>query len=439
LAFVATAHPAATPPPYLLPERREPIVLHEGPLELRHDNGTVVAADGRLELQLVPTLRFRFVIPDPPTMASFPGPSPLSVVDLDAVVPVFVTRASIGEGAEIVGTLDTSSVNPASDIVEVRFFVPNLPDFMGEALREAEGETGWSAWAGRIALAAGDWEVTLDERRDYREVFGRLQDEGGFEITHVGSLRRGDGTAFSDLDALNMLNTLAGFLGLVSGAWASPTAAIGLASDGTVIWREWNARWTSPWLTRLAAFDERKHDLAGAFAGYFERWSEPVWNEPLRIATQMYVDANGPIAADVTLVLGQTILELVAWVLLVEELGTRSARDFEGFYASDRLREVLGWIGIDAAIPGSLAALSREAAGRWDDGPHAITEMRNSLVHPNRRQRLTSTPVHARIELQELVIWYVELALLRLIDYQGGYMNRLGPKAKGVVDDVPWA
>ena len=235
---MAANPPVATPPPYPLPARKEPIVLHEGPLELRHENGAVVAADGRLELQLSPTLRFRFVIPEPPTMALFPGPSTLSVVGLDAVVPAFVTRSAIGDGG-IVGTFNTSSVNPASDIVEVRFFVPNLPDFMGEALRENSSGAGWSVWAGRIALAAGDWELALDERRDYREVFDHLQDEGGFEITHIGSLRRRDGAVFSDLEALEALNALAGFLGLISGAWASPTAAVGLDSQGTVIWREW--------------------------------------------------------------------------------------------------------------------------------------------------------------------------------------------------------
>ena len=64
--------------------------------------------------------------------------------------------------------------------------------------------------------------------------------------------------------------------------------------------------------------------------------------------------------------------------------------------------------------------------------------MRNSLVHPPRRRQLTTTPVRARIDLQELVLWYSELALLRLLEYQGGYANRLGARTIGVVEDVPW-
>lgn len=55
-----TDYPATpTPAPYPLPADREPLLFHEGLLELRHQHA-VVEAEGRLELELVPSLRFRF-------------------------------------------------------------------------------------------------------------------------------------------------------------------------------------------------------------------------------------------------------------------------------------------------------------------------------------------------------------------------------------------
>jgi hypothetical protein len=44
----------------------------------------------------------------------------------------------------------------------------------------------------------------------------------------------------------------------------------------------------------------------------------------------------------------------------------------------------------------------------------------------------------ARIELQELALSYVELALLRVIDFNGSYLNRLGERVAGIVEPVPW-
>jgi hypothetical protein len=44
----------------------------------------------------------------------------------------------------------------------------------------------------------------------------------------------------------------------------------------------------------------------------------------------------------------------------------------------------------------------------------------------------------ARIELQQLSLFYLELALLRLIGFDGEYANRLGSHWVGDVEPVPW-
>ncbi|HUG92828.1 MAG TPA: hypothetical protein VML55_18450 [Planctomycetaceae bacterium] len=89
----------------------------------------------------------------------------------------------------------------------------DVPDFRGDPLTEDHpSRSGF--WAGRLALAHRDWLITLDERRDHKDVYARLKAEGGFEITHTGALRRADGRTFSDTEASDILNALAGCLGL---------------------------------------------------------------------------------------------------------------------------------------------------------------------------------------------------------------------------------
>src|SRR5205823_3393438 len=48
---------APHPSPYLLPNDRDPVLIHEGALELRHNEGAI-HGEGRLELVSVPALRF---------------------------------------------------------------------------------------------------------------------------------------------------------------------------------------------------------------------------------------------------------------------------------------------------------------------------------------------------------------------------------------------
>jgi len=153
----------------------------------------------------------------------------------------------------------------------------------------------------------------------------------------------------------------------------------------------------------------------------------------------MYVEANGPVTSDTSLVLAQAALELIAWVMFVEDLKTRGKKDFDGAKGSDRLRELLDWMNMPHSIPPSLQEL-RAAASRLDldDGPHAITEFRNALIHPPRRDILDAPTMGARIELQQLSLLYLELALLRLIGFHGEYANRLGSRLVGDVEAVPW-
>lgn len=350
-------------------------------------------------------------------------------------------------GGEIRGVINRAPFPGSAAIHELRFLVANLPFFLGsESLWEErplpDGGTRRCAWAGRLVLEADPWRLTLDARSDEKETMARLKDEGGQEVTHTASLRRQDARAFSDSDARDALIAAGHFFGLAAGRWAAPLVAIGLDEKGTIVWRDWSPPTSSPWRGALRAFDDRHPEALGkAFTGFMRAWNDPLWKQPLLYATQMYVEANGPVYAETSLVLAQAALELVSWVHFVEDLGQFTAEDFDHVEhkASGRLRELLQWLSVEPVIPGGLLALQREAGRQgWGDGPHALDAMRNALIHPSKRARIDDTDVTARIELHDLAIWYVELALLRVIGYPGDYLNRLGVRQAGVVEPVPW-
>ena len=134
----------ATPSPYRLPLRRTPIVLRRGRLELRKQ-GQALRASGRIELELLPSLRFRFVMPSALASGRFLEESELYLPGLRASVPVFVTNAPVFGAGTVRGTVENASVGSSRDVIGVRFLVANLPDFFGGALEEA-GEGTRSVW-----------------------------------------------------------------------------------------------------------------------------------------------------------------------------------------------------------------------------------------------------------------------------------------------------
>ena len=70
------------------------------------------------------------------------------------------------------------------------------------------------------------------------------------------------------------------------------------------------------------------------------------------------------------------------------------------------------------------------------DAPYFLTEIRNSMVHPDNRHRHLFKGFYP--DAWRLGMWYLELTILRLCGYEGTYANRLKHERWiGQVEDVP--
>lgn len=120
-----------------------------------------------------------------------------------------------------------------------------------------------------------------------------------------------------------------------------------------------------------------------------------------------------------------------------------SVSGFKSLPAEDKIRLLLNHCEIPFAIPQSLPDLIAEGRAYNWDGPLAITQIRNALVHGQPKQLETelSRNNSARHDTWCLGLWYLELALLRLFGYQGKYFNRVKRESYSFacVDTVPWA
>jgi hypothetical protein len=167
-----------------------------------------------------------------------------------------------------------------------------------------------------------------------------------------------------------------------------------------------------------------------------QSWEDESTRRAVESAVSLFVETNPPGLAQMRIVLQQAGLEVLAWRMLVQEAGMISTQGFERLPASDRLRLLLTVAGIPLDLPSSrrqLRSLSDSLV--WHDGPHALTEIRNALVHPPKaeRARLNSEVL---AEAADLGAWYLELSLLSFLDYGERYANRMHLNA---IQPVPWS
>ena len=129
----------------------------------------------------------------------------------------------------------------------------------------------------------------------------------------------------------------------------------------------------------------------------------------------------------------------------MEERRTYTEKQFNarnGFPAEKKMRLLLAEAKIPTAMPTHLTNFDAHAKhANWQDGPQALTQLRNWITHPTGkdRQNLDRVSLLTRFEACNLALWYLELTLLWLLGYRGDYVNRLNVRFTGDREAVPWA
>ncbi len=449
------AMPVELDPFYRTNQVNEAVCLYSGPLDLIDDD-QVASGNGSIQLVWLPVPQIRFQM-DVPNWSPKLGPLRLPSGVLKMIdgrsVDVHVTGINLsgGENSTVPtfeGIGEAVKFVCGDPIVRVTFHVPNFPSFVGSSIRD---ESGRQRRLARAVMEGDGWRVTLDglpRDGDMREEsFGsQIKRAGGFGITHVGRIERSDGSEFSATDAGQLDEALSWFLSFCRGSWVGPVLAVGFDVDGKRVWEEWRLRKIERWRCVGSWFDSLSCvGLVEAFPGFSRRWKDETWNEPIRLALHWYVESNmcsGGVEGGT--ILTQAAFELLAWTLLVEDQESLSEAEFKKLPASDQLRLLLSSCGIPPTIPTSMCALTQAAAAyNWKDGPQAITGVRNALVHasPKNRKRVLGADTGVRYEAWWLGLWYLELVLLRLFDFQGKYSDRLVQEGLTgqEVKFVPWA
>jgi hypothetical protein len=332
-------------------------------------------------------------------------------------------------------------IGGVEDASKVEFRLLNFPDFFVQKDRDNRISV-----ERKLLLAADDWRIEIAPTEETPEVVKYLRVNGGYAFTHIGSLRRIDSQPFPMSAATDVSTALGYFLSFACGAWIGPVLAIGIDSSGSRVWEDWGVGVCSSWSSRDSWFDPWRADLLSqVFSGFWRRWMDPVWKEPLALALYWYIGSNVGSSEGIegAILLAQTALELLAWVLLVEDKKSLNAAGFKRLTAADQIRLLLSWLQVPLSVPPELDDLQRLSREYNLDGPSVLTEIRNGIVHPGDRtdpKRRSKQDGDARIQAWSLAQWYIDLSFLSLFGHAGEYANRLlRGRMLGNVQRVPWS
>ena len=370
------------------------------------------------------------------------------IVLTDRNVEFEVLVASWGgdfNGVELIPTRSVVATSPpAKELTSATFHLFNIPNMYGPDDVIVARDNGW--WlCSRTILRAQGWHLEIAAFDRTNDLNKQLKAQGGFVLTHVGTITREDAAAFSSEELTTILSALYYFLSFSLGRWIGVGFPVAAGTDGTCSFEEWglcainSGQWNG-----MSWFDSHHAELLSeVFPGFLKLWTSDLWKQPLREAMYFYVAANCRgvgIGVDTGLVLAQSSLERLAWTYCVcdRKMVSKEAFQSRGLSASNKLRLLITSLQIPTSIPVELTALTAASAAqrgkKQQDGPDAITSIRNEIVHPEASGEVSH---ECFVESWNLALWYIDVVFLRLCGHSGKYGNRLSQRWTGSIEDMP--
>ena len=327
----------------------------------------------------------------------------------------------------------------STEIIKIIFHLFNFVVLSGN--RQSVEQCGTKTHEiNHIDLTCDEWKIELKSLLSVSDNIKILKRECGYQLTHVGAIEKVDGTAFSGKYAYGCLTALRFFLSFARGKWCEPVCAVGFNASGNRVWESWSSpselqHEPSAW------FDpDNSAQLTALYPIFMGRWKNEDWCEALREIIYWYQNANqSSRGIDAGIILTQAAIERLSYEYSVKDKRLLTVPGFKDLRASDKFRLLFSSLGITLEISKEtpeMEKLAQKQKPKWLDAPHALTEIRNSLVHCEHKKRGQLNSVY--YEAWNLGLWYLEMGILAICGYSGTYVNRL-KQLWGQVEDVPWA
>ena|GEM_PF-5446443 len=335
---------------------------------------------------------------------------------------VFVTSG--GDRREIVGESWDISGDPDSECDHFELFLLNCltPD---QDMRWTFGE--WLASFERTRCAYDLSRVSLPTRE--------------LNLTHRLIITRQDQKALQWSHVAPAINKLLLFLSFANCSEVSAPVVYGFKENSLEFFKFEAPHRSIPTNRRSWATSLSQSDLHAASTCFLKTIENDFWSGVLTraIRWQILTDISMHDSSEQALFTIQMLLELLSYVLLVEEAAILSDDGYGKLPASDRItllrsRSNLG-IGIPTAGRSEIEAFC--AANSINNVGELISVLRNKLIHPTRKNRdyLDQVPRGVRSSAVKIGLQTVSISILKVLGYNGRYFDAMEWELK----NVPWS
>ncbi|MGD7025167.1 hypothetical protein ACQCVK_21635 [Rossellomorea vietnamensis] len=316
------------------------------------------------------------------------------------------------------------------------FSVVNFVDNLGDGIVQKKRH-----YLGRLNFEYGDYKIIFDKLPNYREIYNELNDTGGYNITHAGVLKKTNGEDFDITEIENLLECLSWLLSFASGRQVAICALHGFDSNDNLVFEKYQIPIVSKWKNNRNWYPRSKGNvLESIYPMLVKKMNDDLWETVLKRVFTWYFDSFNSTYIENKIVAVQIALEMFAWTFIVEENEIIESKIFDSkLRASDKLRLLL----YELSIPKGLPDIEefKVVKSSYKDGAHLFTDFRNDIVHFKKTSKKDDKiPQLTKYYILQLGRQYLELSILRILNYQEEYHNLVSQKdwLAETIESVPW-
>lgn len=327
-------------------------------------------------------------------------------------------------------------VNKKNPITELTFPMLNFPSVLSSRSKRISAGTN-IIFVPDIRIEVSGWCIEMTGVDNIRDVEKMLKQKRGFGITYTGRITQLNETEFEVNEAKKLLRVLQIFLSFSCGRACGFPLVEGKDRRGLNSWVQWGSHYVHPWDYRhsLLCFYHFDKILQSLFPKFLALYENDEWTKVLIRVIYYYLESNNVPMREAGIISAQITLELLSSQILRELGKSKKEREPAGKFIN-RAFETLN---IATNIPEHYECLRNVCnIHHWENGPHALTDIRNDIVHSNGKFDDSLT---LQSEAWMLGLWYIEMLLLKKLDYRGMYNNRSATRQNNLESFslVPWA
>jgi hypothetical protein len=431
--------------PVEMNEPNQPITIFEGDFKLKYDDKEILI-NGQIQFEWFPNTGARFSGNTSSDLTDINNkPEILNQIELilDGLKfgDCFITNIKFNNHDNpLKGILKKDAVKGDKSIPvnKINLAIPNLREFYGTRVKNKNGD---ESYPNRIILENNEYQIIIDKCPDYRDLEKSLKSKGGYIVLYSGELTKKKGNIKFD-QTEEIFDCLSTFLDFLNGRRCSALFRQGIF-ENEIKWCDFSHYLVDPYKSVITW--PQRYNITGLnelWQNFSNFWKDENEKDFLISAIHWYLESNSNSNSGFLqspIITTQIALELIYNWFIIEKKKMLIKDDSKNILASNKIRLLLSQLNVDNEIPQSFTNLQSFIDENKDiiDGPEALVQVRNSIVHSQeeKRKKLAKIPSEVMEEILQLGIWYIELSLLNILEFEGEYYNRCSKKE----EFVPWS